>query len=187
MWTCYNFWFSHQYFSIGVFSPRQCEINVTESIFALFFGFPGVICFWLLQRWSNICSHIVRPFVCFYYNKSILNDYSHCRVNVFMCKAGRLWARGPSLSMCQMSLPQHLRVFTEVGAHWNKLVVDLWGRRLRWIWFIGIEWQERNKNHVTSGLCFPKMTFLWVWSVCKGMRNPECVWLYGALSVWLCF
>lgn len=102
------------------------------------FAFLGVICFWPLKRWSNICSPTVRPFVCFYSNKSTRNDYAHCTVNVFMCNARRLWARGSSLSMCHIPLPHPLRVFTKVGAHWNNLVVDLGGRAVRWIWFRGI-------------------------------------------------
>lgn len=60
----------------------------------------------------------------FYYNKTTRSDYANCTLNVCMWNARRLWVSGPSLSMCQRSVPPPLRVFMEVGAHRNKPVVD---------------------------------------------------------------
>lgn len=72
----------------------------------------------------GLYSLIVRLFVCFHHNKSTLRDYANCTANVSTCSARRLWASGPSLSMCHISVIHPLSVFTKVGAHGNKPLVE---------------------------------------------------------------
>lgn len=66
------------------FPPNNRRLIWPVLFFAPLFAFPGAVCFWPLKRWGNtgLCSHVVRPFVCFYYNKSTLSDYANCTMNV---------------------------------------------------------------------------------------------------------
>lgn len=123
------------------FPPNNRRLIWPVLFFAPLFAFPGAVCFWPLKRRGNIglCSHVVRPFVCFYYNKSTLSDYANCTTNVCMYVCAMQGNFGPVdlLSTCQTSALHPLRVFAKVGAHGNKPVVDRGVRTVRRIWFMG--------------------------------------------------
>lgn len=113
-WIWCHYWLSKTLCnrSICLWDPiivLYSAINIVASLCFLLnkmrLIWPGLF---LPFSWSNLllatCSHMVRPFVCFCYNKSTLSDVANCTVNVFMYNARRLWASGPFLYMCQVSV-----------------------------------------------------------------------------------